>query len=415
MNVTEPSIELLSPAGDFASLVAAAQGGADAVYFGAGNLNMRISSTKNFSVNDLPEIRKITDEYKLRAYLTLNTVMYDKDMDEMKAMVRQAKDAGIDAVIASDFSVFTYAHKLGMPVHISTQANVSNYEALKFFAGFGDVIVLARELDIAQVKEVCAQAAINKLTGPSGNPLRLEAFVHGALCMSVSGKCYLSLHENNKSANRGECMQLCRRGYTVTEKDEGYQLDIDNEYIMSPKELSTIRILDKILDAGISVLKIEGRGRSPEYVKIVTSCYREAVNDWKAGKFSQEKTKLLEDKLNSVYNRGFWEGYYMGSPTGSWSERYGSSASRRKVYVGKVLNYFSRLGVAEIRIETQTLNTGDDLLVIGPTTGVLEDTVREIRIDDRNVNSVSRGAVCSLPVPGIVRRSDKLYKWVPAE
>jgi putative protease len=409
----EPRIELLSPAGDFESLMAAIQGGADAVYFGVGRLNMRVSSTKNFLPSDLPEIRRICNENSIRAYLTLNTVMYDGDLGEMKEIIRLAKVTGIDAIIASDFSVIACAREQEVPVHISTQANVSNFEALKFFSGFGEVIVLARELSLEQVNEICSNTKEHNIAGPSGNPVRIEAFVHGALCMSISGKCYLSLHEKNKSANRGECTQLCRRGYTVTEKDDEYLLDIDNEYIMSPKDLSTIRFIDKILDSGVQVLKIEGRGRSPEYVKVVTSCYREAIDEWKKGEFTEEKAIRLEERLDMVYNRGFWEGYYLGKKTGEWSEHYGSSATKRKVYVGKGTNYFPKAGAAEFRIETGSLEIGDEILIIGPTTGVLEDRVKEIRVEDQQVNKAEKGIHCSIPVKQVVRRSDKLYKWVP--
>ena len=411
----DKQIELLSPAGEFESLMAAIQGGADAVYFGVGKLNMRVSSTKNFLPSDLPEIKKICVDHHVRAYLTLNTVMYDSDLESIREMVRLVKDTGIDAVVASDFSVIACARELNVPVHISTQANVSNLEALKFFSAFGDVIVLARELDLDQVKKICTEARKQNLKGPSGYPLRVEAFIHGALCMSISGKCYLSLHEKNKSANRGECMQLCRRGYAVTEKDEGYQLEIDNEYIMSPKDLSTIIFIDKILDTGVEVLKIEGRGRAPEYVKIVTACYREAIDDWKNGVFSIDRAMKLEKKLGTVYNRGFWEGYYMGKKSGEWSERYGSSASRKKIYIGKGMNYFPKVGVAEFRIETGSVKIGDEILIIGPTTGVLEEKVKEIRVDEKPVTLAEKGVSCSIPVNRTVRRSDKLYKWVESK
>ncbi|HLF33069.1 MAG TPA: U32 family peptidase [Cyclobacteriaceae bacterium] len=407
-------IELLSPAGDFESLMAAVQSGADAVYFGVGRLNMRVSSTKNFLPSDLPEIRRICNEHKLKACLTLNTVVYDDDLEELKEMVRIAKENHIDAVIASDFSVIQYTRELNIPLHISTQANISNFEALKFFAEYGDVVVLARELSLDQVREICEQARSAGLHGPSGKPLRIEAFIHGALCMSISGKCYLSLHEMNKSANRGECMQLCRRAYILTEKDDGYQIDVDNEYLMSPKDLCTIRFIDKILEAGVRVLKIEGRGRSPEYVKLVTASYREAIDDWKNGLVSPDKLERLENKLRSVYNRGFWEGYYMGKKTGEWSDRYGSSATRRKVYIGKSLNYFQHVGVAEFRIETGMLEIGDEIMIIGPTSGVIEEKVREIRVDDGPVTKAEKGVNCSIPVGSTVRRSDKLYKWIQA-
>jgi putative protease len=408
-------IELLSPAGDFESLMAAIQGGADAIYFGVGNLNMRAGSSKNFTIPDLPEIKDICSENGILTYVTLNTVMYDKDLEYAKSIIDAIKEADIDAVIASDFSVIQYARTTGLKVHISTQANISNVESLKFFASFGDVIVLARELSLEQVQEICLQVDVQNITGPGGKKLRIEAFAHGALCMAISGKCYLSLHEKNKSANRGECMQLCRRGYTVTEKDDGYQLDIDNEYIMSPKDLSTISFIDRLLEAGVKVFKIEGRGRPPEYVKTTTACYREAIDAWKEGTFTETKIKTWENRLQSVFNRGFWEGYYMGKKSGEWSERYGSSATKRKVYIGKGMNYFSRIGVAEFLLETKSLHVGDQILITGPTTGVIETTVKEIRVDLKTVEKAVKGDHFSIPVDSVVRRSDKLFKIVLSE
>jgi len=407
-------IELLAPAGDFESLMAAIQGGADAVYFGVGNLNMRAGSSKNFSIQDLEEIKRRCSEHGTKTYVTLNTVMYDEDLEYAKGIIDEVRKAGIDAIIASDFSVINYARSLGLRIHISTQANVSNIESLKFFANFGDVIVLARELSLEQVKEICRQADDQNINGPSGEKIKIEAFAHGALCMAISGKCYLSLHEKNKSANRGECMQLCRRGYTVTEKDDRYQLDIENEYIMSPKDLSTISFIDQLLNAGIQVFKIEGRGRPPEYVKTTTTCYREAIDAWKDGSFSSAKIKNWEKKLQSVFNRGFWEGYYMGKKTGEWSDKYGSSATKRKVYLGKGMNYFSKIGVAEFLMETKSLHVGDEILITGPTTGVIETTVKEIRVDLKPVDHTVKGDRFSMPVGSIVRRSDKLFKLVPS-
>jgi len=405
-------IELLAPAGNFESLMAAIQGGADAVYFGVGKLNMRAGSSKNFTVQDLKEIRRITQKHKVKSYVTLNTVMYDEDLEHAKKIIDAIKAEGLDAIIAGDFSVINYAREQGIDVHISTQANVSNVESLKFFASFGEVIVLARELSLEQVQDICMEVKEQNITGPKGQKIRIEAFAHGALCMAISGKCYLSLHEKNKSANRGECMQLCRRGYTVTEKEDGYQLDIDNEYIMSPKDLSTISFIDRLLDAGIEVFKIEGRGRPPEYVKTTTRCYREAIDAWKEGIFTREKVQDWEDRLRSVFNRGFWEGYYMGKKSGEWSARYGSSATKRKIYLGKGMNYFSKIGVAEFLMETKSLKVGDEILITGPTTGVIETTVKEIRVDLKPVQETVKGDRCSIPVDNMVRRSDKLYKIV---
>jgi putative protease len=408
-------IELLAPAGNFESLMAAIQGGADAVYFGVGKLNMRAGSSKNFSVSDLEEIRRISNKHGVKVYVTLNTVMYNEDLDYAREIIDAVLKHRIDAIVASDFSIINYARSVGIKVHISTQANVSNIESLKFFAGFADVIVLARELSLDQVKDLCEQVDEQNITGPGGGRIRIEAFAHGALCMAISGKCYLSLHEKNKSANRGECNQLCRRGYTVTEKEEGYQLDIDNEYIMSPKDLSTISFLDKLLDAGVKVFKIEGRGRPAEYVKTTTACYREAIDSWKEGKFSDQDVEKWEERLKSVFNRGFWEGYYMGRETGEWSRKYGSSATRRKVYIGKGMNYFSKIGVAEFLMETKDLKVGDEILITGPTTGVIETTVKEIRVDLKPVSQTVKGDRFSIPVDNVIRRSDKLFKIVPID
>jgi putative protease len=407
-------LELLAPAGNFESLMAAIQGGADAVYFGTGTLNMRASSSRNFSIQDLPEIKKRCDLEGVKTYVTLNSVMYDEDLEEMRQMISALRNAGIDAVIASDFAVIAEAVKQGVPIHISTQTNVSNIESLHFFAQYADVMVLARELSLKQVKFLCDAIVHQNICGPSGKPVRIEAFAHGALCMAISGKCYLSLHEKNKSANRGECLQLCRRGYTVTEREEGYQLDIENEYIMSPKDLCTITFMDQLLEAGVQLFKIEGRGRSPEYVKITTECYRQAIDDWIVGKFSRVKAIQLKDKLRRVFNRGFWEGYYMGKNSGEWSKHYGSNATHRKVYLGKGMNYFSKIGVAEFLLETNSLRTGDHILIIGPTTGVIESTVSEIRVDLKPVDEAVKGDRFSIPVPDIIRRSDKLFKIVEA-
>jgi putative protease len=408
-------LELLAPAGNFESLMAAIQAGADAVYFGIGALNMRAASSRNFNTADLPEIKKRCGLAGVKTYVTLNTVMYDEDLEEMRQIIGAIKNSGIDAVIASDFAVVAEARKQGVPIHISTQSNVSNAESLRFFAEYADVMVLARELSLDQVRALCEIIDEQKICGPSGKPVRIEAFAHGALCMAISGKCYLSLHEKNKSANRGECMQLCRRGYTVTEKEDGYQLDIENEYIMSPKDLSTITFIDQLLEAGVRLFKIEGRGRPPEYVKTTTECYRKAIDTWINGTFTKEMAGNLEEKLRSVFNRGFWEGYYMGKKSGEWSEHYGSNATHRKVYIGKGMNYFSRIGVAEFLVETNSLRTGDHILIIGPTTGVIESTVSEIRVDLRPVDVAVKGDRFSIPVPEMVRRSDKLFKIIESE
>jgi len=408
-------IELLAPAGNFESLMAAIQGGANAVYFGVGKLNMRAGSSKNFEISDLSNIRKICNEHGIKAYVTLNTVMYDQDLEYVREVISAVKLSKIDAIIASDFSVIQIAIEKGVRTHISTQSNVSNIESLKFFAGFSDVMVLARELSLEQVAAICRGIDDQNILGPGGERVKIEVFAHGALCMAISGKCYLSLHEKNKSANRGECMQMCRRGYTVTEKDDGYQLDIDNEFIMSPKDLSTISFIDKLLNSGVKIFKIEGRGRPPEYVKTTTSCYREAIDSWKEGSYTPEKVDKWEKRLKKVFNRGFWEGYYMGKKTGEWSSKYGSSATTRKVYIGKGMNYFAKIGVAEFLLETQSLSVGDQILITGPTTGVIETIVKEIRVDLKSVKETVKGDRFSIPMDTMVRRSDKLFKIIQSD
>ena len=405
-------IEIMSPVGSYETLMAAIQGGASSVYFGVGNLNMRSKSTYNFTHLDLQKIVAICNENNVKSYLTVNTVIYDSEVGQMKELIDAAKNAGVNAVIASDMAVVEYAHNTGVEVHASTQLNISNYEAVKFFSKYCQVMVLARELTLQQTKEICRQVEDNNLIGPKGNPVQIELFVHGALCMSISGKCYLSLHENNHSANRGSCFQNCRRSYEVTEKDSGFQLEIDNEYIMSPKDLCTIHFLDKILDAGVSVLKIEGRARAPEYVKTTTSCYHEAIEAWKTKSFSKEKIASWIEKLQTVYNRGFWEGYYLGDKIGQWSGNYGSIATKRKVYIGKVTNFFKNIQVAEIVLETGDFSLDDDLLIIGPSTGVLDCKISEIRCNEKTVNKVQKGDICSIITSNVVRRNDKVYKWV---
>lgn len=405
-------IELMSPAGSFESLMAAIQGGCDSVYFGAGHLNMRSRSSVNFNADDLSKISRICREAGIKSYLALNTVLFDNEMAVMEEMVDRAIDCGIHAIIASDLSVIQYAFTKKMGVHISTQCNITNLSAVKFFSQFADVMVTARELSLEQLRQITLGIKEQNICGPSGKRVRIEAFAHGALCMAVSGKCYLSLDNYNYSANRGSCLQLCRRSYTVTDKEEGTQLDIDQEYIMSPKDLCTIGIIDLMATAGISVFKIEGRGRSPEYVKTVTRCYRTALDALVQGNYSQELASSLTTELNRVYNRGFWEGYYMGKTMGEWSDRYGSVATTKKVYLGQVSNYFSKLGVAEIKLETGSLNTGEEIVIIGPTTGVYEGFAEEIRVNLLVVPSAEKGVYCSVPVKDLVRRNDKVFKVI---
>lgn len=405
-------VEIMAPAGSFESLLAAIQGGADSVYFGIEQLNMRARAANNFTLADLDEIARIAQNHSVKTYLTLNTIIYDHDISLMKRIVNRAKEAGIDAVIASDQAVIGYAAGIKMPVHISTQANITNIETLKFYAHFAEVMVLARELSLKQVKEITRCVEHEKITGPSGNLVQIEIFVHGALCMAVSGKCYLSLHTHNASANRGACMQNCRRSYEVTDKEDGHRFEIDNEYIMSPKDLCTIDFVDQIIDAGVRVLKIEGRGRAPEYVKTVTRCYKEATQAVKNGTYTPDKISHWKAALEKVYNRGFWDGYYLGQKLGEWSEGYGSQATTRKIYLGKGQKYYPNKKVAEFKLESHQLQTGDYILVTGPRTGVIESGVSEIRVDNQTVAQVSKGTVFSIPLPEAIRPSDKLYKIV---
>jgi len=415
MQLEKGKIEIMAPVGSYESLRAAIQAGAGSVYFGIENLNMRARSSNNFTIQDLKKIASIAAENGVKSYLTVNTVIFDNELNLLEEIITAAKEAGVSAIIAADMAAISFARKIGVEVHISTQLNITNIESLRFFAQFADVVVLAREMNIGRIWEINRQIREQQIKGPSGNLVQTEIFVHGALCMAVSGKCYLSLHEMNASANRGSCMQVCRRGYTVTEKELGYQLDIDNEYIMSPKDLKTIHFLDKILDSGVTVLKIEGRARAPEYVKTVVECYREAVDAYLNGEFTSEKVEAWDQKLSTVFNRGFWNGYYLGQRLGEWSSNYGSDAAKRKIYLGKNLNYFSKLGVAEFKVETPNgLSVGDQVLIIGPTTGVIETTIEEIRFDLKSVESVKKGDVFSIPVPAKVRKADKLYKVVDA-
>lgn len=406
-------IEIMAPAGNFESLHAAIQGGANSVYFGVGNLNMRSHSANNFTADSLKEIVEICRQAGVKSYLTLNIVIYDEDIQPMKETIDKAVEAGVSAIIASDMSVILYARERGMEVHISTQLNVSNILSLKYHAQFADVIVLARELNLNQIKEISDTIEREQIKGPSGELVRLELFCHGALCMAVSGKCYLSLHEYNASANRGSCYQICRRSYEVKDKETGNTLEVDNKYIMSPKDLSTILFVDKIIESGIRVFKIEGRARAPEYVKRVSSAYREAADAVCEGRYNPELAKELEKRVSEVFNRGFWDGYYQGARLGEWSDVYGNKATKKKIYVGKVTNFFSNLSVAEVLIETGELKRGDDILIIGPSTGVMEHRVDEIRTNLESVERAVKGEYCSLPVPQgtKLRRSDKIYLW----
>jgi putative protease len=408
-------IEIMAPVGSYESLMAAIQGGAGSVYFGVEHLNMRSRSANNFSLNDLKKIVEIATANNVKTYLTLNVEIFDNESDQMHEVLDAAKNAGVSAVIAADISVIMYARSIGLEVHISTQVNITNFEAVKFYARFADVVVLAREMNLGRVCEISNQIKEQQIKGPSGNLVRVEMFVHGALCMAISGKCYLSLHEMNSSANRGACLQTCRRAYMVTDKETGAELEIDNEYIMSPKDLKTIHFLNKILDAGVSVLKIEGRARSPEYVKTTVQCYHEAVEAYFENDFTEEKIKNWDERLASVFNRGFWDGYYLGQRLGEWSANYGSRATKRKIYIGKCTNYFTNIQVAEFKLETQNLKTGDEIIVTGPTTGVVQTVVKEIRFDMEPVEEGLKGQRISVPVDIKLRRSDKLFKVVDAK
>lgn len=403
-------IELLAPVGSWESLTAAVQAGANSVYFGIDKLNMRSQSTINFTVNDLKEISEFTRLHGVKTYITLNTVMYDNDMMLMKELTDSAKSNNIDAVIASDLSVIRYANSIGVKVHISTQQNISNIEAVKFFANYADVMVMARELNLDQVNHIIKIIEVENILGPSGNLIKIELFIHGALCMAISGKCYLSLHEYNKSANRGSCLQICRRSYIVTDKETGNELEIDNQYIMSPKDLCTIDFLDQILNSGVTILKIEGRARSAEYVKTVVKTYNEAIDSYLDGTFSKEKIHVWKESLSTVFNRGFWDGYYLGRKLGEWSNSYGSKATKRKIYIGKGLNFFSNLSIAEFIVESDSIKVGDDILITGPTTGVIEMKITEIRVNLEPVDEAVKGDRFSIPVDVQIRRSDKLYK-----
>lgn len=399
----------MAPAGNFECLHAAIQGGANSVYFGVGKLNMRSHSANNFAAEDLAEVCRICRENGVKSYLTLNIVLYNEDLEPMRETLQAAKAAGISAIIASDMAAIAYARSIGLEVHISTQLSISNAESLRFYAQYADVIVLARELTLVQVKEIKKIIVEEEIKGPSGNLVEIEMFAHGALCMAISGKCYLSLHEYGASANRGACYQICRRGYEVTDLETGAQLHIDNKYIMSPKDLCTIEFMEKIIDAGVTVFKIEGRARSSEYVKTVSACYREAADAVLAGEYTPERAAALKERLSTVFNRGFWDGYYQGAKLGQWSEVYGNKATKVKTYIGKVTNYFSNIGVAEILVETGSFGVGDSMIITGPSTGVIDYIVPEIRVDLKSVERAEKGDLCSIPVPQKLRRSDKIY------
>ena len=402
--------EIMAPVGSRESLAAAIQAGADSIYFGIGQLNMRSHSANKFTIDDLKEIAATCNEKGIKTYLTVNTIIYGEDIPTMHQIVDAAKEAGITAVIASDVAVMTYCRQIQQEVHLSTQLNISNIEALRFYAQFADVVVLARELNMSQVAEIYRQIEEEHICGPSGEQIRIEMFCHGALCMAISGKCYLSLNNTGRSANRGECMQICRRGYIVTDRETGTELAIDNKYIMSPKDLKTIRFIDKMMLSGVRVFKIEGRARGPEYVYTVVKCYKEAIAAVLEGSFSEEKKDAWDEKLAKVFNRGFWDGYYQGQTLGEWNEEYGSSATERKVYVGKGMKYFSKLGVAEFAVEACEFEPGDDLLITGPTTGVIYVTPTEIHGDNGPVEKALQGTRVSIAVPEKVRPSDKLFK-----
>lgn len=405
--------EIMAPVGSYESLTAAIQGGADSVYFGIEGLNMRARSSNNFTMEDLHEIARICRENGMKSYLTVNTVIYDNDLDLMRQIIDAAGKAGISAIIASDVAAMMYARSIGVEVHLSTQLNISNAEALKFYAQFADVAVLARELNMDQVAAIYKTICDEQIKGPGGNLMRIEMFCHGALCMAVSGKCYLSLHEMNASANRGACMQICRRAYTVKDRDSEVELDLENEYIMSPKDLKTIHFLNKMVDSGVRVFKIEGRARSAEYVRTVVECYREAIESCVEGTFTDEKIATWDDRLATVFNRGFWNGYYLGQRLGEWSRNYGSGATKRKVYLGKGIKYFSKLGVAEFQMETNSLKVGDEILITGPTTGAVTKIVDEIRVDLKSVPETVKGERFSIKLDEKIRPSDKLFKWEP--
>ena len=410
MKASIKDFEIMAPVGSRESLAAAIQAGADSIYFGIESLNMRARSANTFTINDLREIAQICDAHAIKSYLTINTIIYDEDIALMRTIVEAAKEAGISAVIAADVAVMAYCNEIGQEVHLSTQLNISNAEALKFYARFADVVVLARELNLKQVKVIYDTIRNEQIKGPKGEPVRIEMFCHGALCMAVSGKCYLSLHEMNASANRGACMQICRRAYEVKDKESDIELEVDNKYIMSPKDLKTIHFMDEMIEAGVRVFKIEGRARGPEYVRTVVECYKEAIKAYLDDTFTDEKIAAWDERLKAVFNRGFWDGYYLGQRLGEWSSKYGSGATRKKVYVARGIKYFSGIGVAEFEMESGSLRVGDEILVTGPTTGAVMQTVDEIRVDLKPVEETVKGERFSIKMSEKIRPSDRLYK-----
>lgn len=405
-----PRMELTAPAGSFAALHSAVKAGADSVYFGLDKLNMRARAAKPFKREDLPEIVRICGQFGVKSYLALNTILYDEDLERMRTLCLDAREHGVDSVIASDPAAITYAAELGLQVHISTQANVSNFEAVKFYSRWADVMVLARELTLGQIREIAQRITHERVTGPSGDPVRLEAFVHGAICVAISGKCYMSLAQSGHSANRGDCLQPCRRQYRVTDAETGEELVIDNAFVMSPKDLCTVGILDRLCDSGVSVFKIEGRGRSPDYVRVVTEIYRRALDSVMQDAYTQAKIQKWTRRLESVFNRGFWQGgYYAGLKTGEWSGAYGSVATHQKFLSGTVTNFYSRLSVAEIEVKHEGFKRGDRLMIIGPATGTCELIVEECFVDDKPVKQVEKGQTATVRVPEKVRRNDKVF------
>ena len=406
--------EIMAPVGSRESLAAAIQAGAGSIYFGIGQLNMRSHSANHFTIEDLNEIAETCNERGIKTYLTVNTVIYGEDINTMREIIDAAKAANITAVIVSDVAVMVYCRQVGMEVHLSTQLNISNIEALKFYAQFADVAVLARELNMDQVAEIYRQIEEQDIRGPRGELVRIEMFCHGAFCMAISGKCYMSLHDSNRSANRGQCTQICRRSYTVTDNETGNQLEIDNKYIMSPKDLKTVRFIDKMMKAGVRVFKIEGRARGPEYVYEVVTCYKEAIQSVLDGNYTEEKKNQWDERLSTVFNRGFWDGYYQGQRLGEWTKNYGNKATEKKVLVGKVMKYFSKLGVAEIAVEASEIEKGQNMLITGPTTGILKFDASEIRYDLQPVDKAEKGWRVSIPVPDKVRPNDKVYRLLKA-
>ncbi len=409
--MTRKDFEVMAPVGSYESLAAAIAAGADAVYFGVQGLNMRSRSSVNFTLDDLREIAEKCNAAGVKTYLTVNIIIYDDDLDDMRAVIDAAAEAGITAIIASDIAAISYARSRGVEVHISTQCNISNIEAVRFYAAFADTVVLARELSLDRVKAIHDAIVAENICGPSGQQVKIEMFCHGALCMAVSGKCYLSLHEMNSSANRGACTQICRRGYEVTDLETGDKLNVDNKYIMSPKDLKTIHFLNKMVDAGVSVFKIEGRARGPEYVSIAVQCYSEALDAICDGTYSETAIAAWDERLRKIFNRDFWDGYYLGQRLGEWSSKYGSSATRVKHYAAKGVKYFSKLGVGEFIMEAGELNVGDEIVITGPTTGALIITVDEIRVDLKPVQKAVKGDAFSIPVPAKIRQGDRLYRW----